>query len=254
MYPDTPTFSLDYGSSLSSVISYFLLGAFYPIMLSPIQTVTESVILTAVASILAAAIGALLGSYATYRAQKRREREKGEDEIRKLRIGLRSELMQIRAHSDKLKELVGSEGVEYDVIQTSSVSTSVYESNVEKISMLSEREIALLSTLYNKMSQNNETLRASAEASLSRGYSLNIDGLGDYPERLSKVVDAAISEIESKLDEDNVDLDLINSILDAAASEDDTYHRSDRTIYSPSDGPILISDESESTGDADDTR
>ena len=182
-------------------------------MFEPIQTGTGSGLFGIPLPIITAIIGALLGSYGTYRGRMRREKKKKANDLKNLRIGLRTELVQIRAYKNNLKELTGKSGVVYELLHATSVSTTVFESNVSEIMELSEREISLLFALYSEIIASNNGFRAVAEASLTENSSPTIHGIDDYVDRMEPVLNAAIDELEENLDDD-IDLDTIDPLAD----------------------------------------
>jgi hypothetical protein len=182
-------------------------------VLEPIQTGTGSGLFGIPFSVITAIIGALLGSYGTYRGRVRREEKRKKDKVTNLRIGLRTELVQVRSYKDNLKNLTGRSGVAYELLRATSVSTTVFESNINEIMELSEREISLLFALYSEIIASNHGFRAVAETSLTGDSSPTIHGIEEYVARMEPILDAAIDELEENLDDD-VNLDIIDPIVD----------------------------------------
>ncbi|HET7324710.1 MAG TPA: hypothetical protein VFJ06_10290, partial [Halococcus sp.] len=114
-----------------------------------------------------------------------------------------AELVGLVRYTKRLQNLSGSEGVEFELHRAASMSTEVYDSNVNKIVSLSDAEVEILTHLYDELKSANKTFRAVAEASIG-GEEIDINGIEDYAEDILSELPIAIAELKKRLDESDI--------------------------------------------------
>lgn len=161
-----------------------------------------------------AAIGAILGAFGTLAVQLLLEERRKEQRKRRIRLGLRFELLRFLSYLDELEKLENKQDVEEKLYRASHLSTTFYDSNVGQIPILSPNEVSLLVATYDTVTSTNRMLRAVSEQKLSSGKSVNVANISGHTSQMRPVVKQCLEEIESNLDDSDIDQGEWENVVD----------------------------------------